>query len=450
MRCNETNPQADAEDDNESLANEHTSQEVQMVVGSYSEVTEGLAIRHAEEDGFDLSSTLLRVDAAIPGAAAIADAVNQYGYALVRFPEGKSWTDLMERKTPGYEGWKHFATYDAKGGVSGGNAAIRQAGLQPVAVANIAMQGMAMATGLAYMAKLDNALTHMNERIDSIIKTMEEEYLSELEGHAVSLAEYSSCFDEYSSSSEERTSVITDTRRILSDLQGYWRKEMRRIEDLRARLSAQGKSIKEADAKELLREYKGIDERMRFIFRLIVAARQVLLQYTTSFTSRRLKKDRSLVESLRDDYLSARESAFTSFESLASQIKVPLLETMPQALAHSVKPTSDLKPLFLGYLGGGAFGAAAVGVTRMANRTGRGVDEQTKERRAQFLAEAQENVKYVERVTKAYELQLDKIEFRFSKANALLISPDGVCALEVEDDKVPAGENDRTDSKKVS
>lgn len=41
------------------------------------------------------------LDAIIPAAGAAVDAVAQYNHAIVRFPKGAKWADLIDRKTPG-------------------------------------------------------------------------------------------------------------------------------------------------------------------------------------------------------------------------------------------------------------------------------------------------------------------------------------------------------------
>ena len=90
------NVDRDGNDEN-SLSDQSTSQEAEMVLGPLDEITEGLTVRYAEEESFNVHSELAKADMLVPGAAAVADAVNQYGYALVRFPKGKSWNDLMPR-----------------------------------------------------------------------------------------------------------------------------------------------------------------------------------------------------------------------------------------------------------------------------------------------------------------------------------------------------------------
>lgn len=425
--------QPDAEDNLNPEESHKSSQEIELVVGSFDQVTAGLAIRYAEEEDFDVSSMLARADAAIPGAAAIADAVNQYGYAIVRFPEGKCWNDLMPRNTPGYEGWSHFATYAENGGVDGGNAAIKQAGLQPAAIANLAMQGAAMALGLAYMARIDNKLGEISKGIDEILRYMEEDYVSRLEGHAIALTEYGECFEEYAGSTEERTSVITNTQRIYEKLRGYWRKELRRLANLQTKLRSQGKSVMESDARRLLSEYKGIDDRMRYIFGLAVISRQVLLQYSPNYKRSRIARERKIVYTMRDEYLSSRESIIQGFESLARGIKAPLGETMPRALLNNMRP-KELKLGLYGLMVGSPIAAgigAAVGVGAYAARVSDGIDEDNSNRQSQFRQDVSRVADYIENVATEYGRELDNIEFRFNRANAILIGPESLCPLEI-------------------
>ncbi len=86
-------------------------------------------------------------DALIPVATAGADAAAQYGMAIVKFPEGVTWGDLCVRKS---DGWNLLSSF--KDGKFNDMAGIKQAALQPTAVANLAMQGAAVAVGAAYMA----------------------------------------------------------------------------------------------------------------------------------------------------------------------------------------------------------------------------------------------------------------------------------------------------------
>lgn len=48
------------------------------------------------------------VGAMIPAAGAVVDAAGQFEHAIVRFPKGAKWADLIDRKTPGWEGFKQL------------------------------------------------------------------------------------------------------------------------------------------------------------------------------------------------------------------------------------------------------------------------------------------------------------------------------------------------------
>lgn len=428
-------PEAEGSDDG-SMSEGTPSQETRMLVGSFEQVTDDLNIRYAEEESFDVESILAKADAVVPGSVAVADAVNQYGYALVRFPEGKSWNDLMPRKTPGYEGWSHFATYGENGGVGGGNAAIRQAGLQPAAVANLAMQGAAMALGLAYMARIDSKLSDISKGIDEILLYMEEDYVSRLEGHAVALAEYREFYEEYANSVEERTSAITNTERIFEKLRGYWRKELRRMERLQTEVRSQGKTVKEADARRMLEMFIGIDNRMRYIFGLAIISREILMQYGANFSHSRISRERRTVFSMRDEYVSSRDSAVRRFNEMAKRIKAPITKSIPRAFVEQAEPKLDLLPVKYGAWLGGLLGAgigATIGAAGLAVRVGAGVGNVNSERQQKYLRDVSRIASYIEDTAQAYGRELDNLEFRFNEANALLIGPESITPLVVVD-----------------
>lgn len=439
MHDDATTPRQEIESSNDGSKGESiSSQETKLVVGPFEQVIDDLSIRYAEEESFDVESILAKADAVVPGSVAVADAVNQYGYALVRFPEGKSWNDLMLRKTPGYEGWSHFATYGENGGVGGGNAAIRQAGLQPAAVANLAMQGAAMALGLAYMARIDSKLSDISKGIDEILLYMEEDYVSRLEGHAVALAEYREFYEEYANSVEERTSVITNTQRIYEKLRGYWRKELRRMERLQAEVRSQGKTVKEADARRLLEKFIGIDNRMRCIFGLAIVSREILMQYGANFSHSRISRERRTVFSMRDEYVSSRDSAVRSFNKMAKRIKAPITKSIPQAFVEQADPKHDLLPVKYGAWLGGPIGAsigATIGAAGLAVRVGVGVDNVNSERQQEYLRDIAKIANYIEDTAQEYGHELDKLEFRFNEANALIIGPESITPLLVVDAK---------------
>lgn len=133
---------------------------------------------------------------------------------MVKFPEGVGWADLCVRRR---DGWKLLS--NLKGGKFNEMAAIRQAGIQPVAVANLALQGMAVLVGQAYMTQINDRLEGLSNGIAEIQKSMESSRESELESHFDALERLVLMFDEYGSDQSKRTvalQVVEDATRAAS------------------------------------------------------------------------------------------------------------------------------------------------------------------------------------------------------------------------------------------
>ena len=269
---------------------------------------------------------------------------------------------------------------------------------------------------------------------------MEEEYLSRIEGHADVLAEYMECYEEYAASTEERTAAITNTQRIYEKLRSYWRKELRRMEDLQNELDRQGKTVKEADARRLLRQYVGIDNRMRYIFGLTIISHEVLMQYSSNFSSRRIDRERQTILSMHDTYIDSRDRTVRDFNRMAKRIKAPLIRTVPQALREQTDPEVDLRHILLGARYAGLLGAG-VGVVGLAIRVGEGVGDVNSRRQDRYRKEIAKVANYIDDATNAYARELDNLDFRFNRANAFLIGPDGLCLLEVTDTSTASSDN---------
>lgn len=120
---------------------------------------------HRSFDGSTIDSGMF-LNAMIPAVGSAVDAAAQYGQAIVRFPKGTNWSDLLNRKTPGWEGFKQLGIL--KDGKFQPQAAIKQAKLQPVAIGNLALQGAAMVVGQAYMVEINKQLDEITEGISSI------------------------------------------------------------------------------------------------------------------------------------------------------------------------------------------------------------------------------------------------------------------------------------------
>lgn len=431
--CDETGI-TPSEDQESSMKEHEPSESPELIVGSYDEVMEGLSVRHLEEDSFDAIDLLTSADAVIPEAATIADAVSQYGYALVRFPEGKSFKDLMPRKTPGYEGWSHFATYDKNGGVAGGNAAIKQAGLQKPAIANLAMQSAAFALGLAYMARIDNKMGDIYKSIRSIQDYLEGDYIASLEGDADSLLDYAQNYDIYAGDESQCASIGNVTEGILRDLNKCWRKELSRMGVLHSDMRLRTKSVTNTEAEEYLMRYADINKRASLILELSFLARQVRLRYNGDMSSRRIDLDKTAIARMRNRYLDSRECVLEEFREMADTLRIPIgdaltkgtsdgVETVKSAFRSSSRPHSAIA---LGLL---AVAGIAVTTIRVSDELQNGAELQ-KRKLLKVISTTEDDV---EKLADSFEVQFERIDFEHNKANALLIDRHGMRPVEVID-----------------
>ena len=88
----------------------------------------------------------------------------------MKFPEGVTWADLCVRQS---DGWNLLSSFNKETGKFNKMAGIKQAGLQPQAVANIALQSAAVAVGMAYMNEINDKLEGLQEGIEEIQRVME-------------------------------------------------------------------------------------------------------------------------------------------------------------------------------------------------------------------------------------------------------------------------------------
>lgn len=142
-------------------------------------------------------------DALIPAAANAAQAAQTYGMAVVKFPEGVGWANLCVRKS---DGWNLLS--NMKGGKFNEMAAIKQAGLQPAAVANLALQGAAVLVGQAYMTQINDKLEGISKGVAEIQRAMERSRECRLKARFDALERVALMFDESGVNSDKRTVAL--------------------------------------------------------------------------------------------------------------------------------------------------------------------------------------------------------------------------------------------------
>ena len=116
------------------------------------------------------------VDALMPLTANAAQAAQEYGMAVVKFPDGVGWADLCVRND---DGLKLLA--NIKGGKFNRMAGLKQAKLQPAAAVNLVLQGAAIVVGMAYMNQISDKLDGLQSGIEEIQRDMQRERDAEIE-----------------------------------------------------------------------------------------------------------------------------------------------------------------------------------------------------------------------------------------------------------------------------
>ena len=103
------------------------------------------------------------LNALVPLVTNVGQTVSTLDMAIVKFPESVGWADLCVRHK---DGWNLLSNF--KGGRFNEMAGIKRAGLQPAAVANLALQGAAVAVGQAYMTQINDKLESIDAGISEI------------------------------------------------------------------------------------------------------------------------------------------------------------------------------------------------------------------------------------------------------------------------------------------
>lgn len=242
-------------------------------------------------------------DALVPVAANAVQAAQTYGMAVVKFPEGVGWADLCVRRR---DGWKLLS--NLKDGKFNEMAAIRQAGIQPVAVANLALQGMAVLVGQAYMTQINDRLEGLSNGIAEIQKSMESSRESELESHFDALERLVLMFDEYGSDQSKRTvalQVVEDATRAAQLACHFESKELREI----GAGASRRKKLSKGDVEGLIRRLKKVEDHASVAFQLLLAARQTGMRLECDYTNGRIEKELSVIRKMADEISGARSCA---------------------------------------------------------------------------------------------------------------------------------------------
>lgn len=359
-------------------------------------------------------------DAMIPAAGAIADAATQYSQAIVKFPDGRGWADLLNRVTPGDEGWKTLATMKNK--KFDAQAMIKQAKLQPAAVANLALQGAAIVVGQAYMVEINKQLDMLTSGIASIQEEMRLERESNIEAAMATLKEYADDYMLITADMERRQAVKNHIELIRREALEAWVFQVRHMKALQE-VIAKTKNPKEKQLKELVSKFNQRERAARDAFLLLMAADQTRMQYHRDFDVEAVSKEKEVLQDRLAEYSRVRDIAQAQL-----LISIKKLKTRPIAIPEAnVKEKRSTNPL-QAFMDVAAEQVPRVFLPVMIDEAKR-QNEETKKR---FHAAVSRNNPLEVAADQQIE-SLDTIGFIYNEADTLLIDDNGIHFLKQGD-----------------
>ena len=378
---------------------------------------EGSAVRSIEIPAHRAAA--VAADSLIPAGAAAAQAAGELGMAVVKFPEGIGWADLCVRKS---DGWNLLSNF--KDGRLNDMAAIKQEGLQPAAAANLALQGAAVAVGMAYMNKISDELEGLRSGIDEIQRDMERERDAELGAAFDGLARLALKFEEYGASPEKRQTGQQIIERSLHEADKAWDYEMARIRDHAVHVRGEKRLAAEkiVDESHLLGSIEG---RVAVAFRLTVAALQMGMRFDGDFTEERIAADRQIASRKVEQFAVAHEEAQLAINDKVSKVGGVLI-----ALADAPEDVYEAPNPVLGVLHAIGQNAERVNLAKMHEKA----KSNLAEKRARLLSEVQAENR-VQPIAEQFESELDELGFAFNEADTLVFEDGAVRLLKASGEK---------------
>ena len=378
-----------------------------------------LEIDRYEHKSFDSGSIggTAFVDAMIPAAGAVVDAAAQYGHAIVRFPEGANWADLINRKTPGWEGFKQLGIL--KDGKFQRQAAIKQAKLQPAAVGNLALQGAAMVVGQMYMVEINKQLEEITAGISEIQEEMLLERESNIEACMEMLKEYSEDYMTISDDPVELQAVRTQIEAIRKEAKSAWNFQVKQLQSMEKSLRKSGK-LKEDDLKAKMKEFAQRDKSAHDAFVFLMAAEQVKMQYSQSYTESQIAKERESIQSRISEYSTLRDEVQQQLFN-----KINKIGGRPLAIPSADKSQGRAGNPFE-WIGQQA---PRIFIPNMRTEAKR-LNEEKRDTYESFVKREDP----ISETADARLANLDDIDFIYNQANMLLIDKNGIHYLKEDED----------------
>lgn len=367
------------------------------------------------------------LDSIIPLGGQIANTIEQYGQAVVRFPEGIGWKDLMNRKTPGWEEWKQLR--GLKDGKFQPMAAIKQRGISPTAAANLALQGAAMVVGQAYMAEISNQLQALEEGVAAIQREMKIEREAKVQGSFRTLMRYVERFDEYSESPEKRQAALNEIEHILGEANNAWVFEIKAMQELGKNIS-KAKRMDEAEVKKTMGRLRNAEAHAATAFQLMSAIEQVSMRYDDDFSPRRIERERERMQKTLEEYGNARGAAYGALDKQIMKMK-------GRRLAAPDVKEDDYESI-------NAVADFAHGALRQAERFTplalvQEGGKKHEERKNGYLDKAHSESP-VKAIAESQSEDLDNLNYIYNEAEAIVISEDGIKFVSDIKDLPPAAD----------
>ena len=355
------------------------------------------------------------VDSLVPLAANAGQAAQEYGMAVVKFPEGVGWADLCVRKS---DGWNLLSSFD-KDGKFNAMAGIKQAGLTPVGAANLALQAGAAAVGMAYMNQINKQLTALQEGVGEVLKEMAFERDATLKTAFDDLRMLGERQHEFLATPEKRAQALQIADRARHDANEAWNYQLSAVRDWGEKLAKDKKVTDEKAIRGKIAELAPLEARAAYAYKLVAMAERISMGIESDYTAERIEGARKLAKRLEGEYEAAIGPIETDLLDRISKIGgLPLLVADAEDDGYEAQ-----NPVF----------DVAHEIGRQANRLNpfrmaKAAEDDLSSRKTAVLGQmflANE----VARAEDAYAGQLDDLDFAFNEADALFIGDGQIRAI---------------------
>lgn len=350
------------------------------------------------------------VDALMPLVVNAAQAAQEYGMAVVKFPDGVGWADLCVRNDDGLKLLSNF-----KDGKFNRMAGLEQAKLQPVAVANFVLQGAAIAVGMAYMNEISDKLDGLQSGIEEIQRDMQRERDAEIEAAYGALMRFVLKYEEYVASAEKRLAAQGIVEHALFQADKAWRYQLKCMRDLSEEIGRKSK-LSEKEIIENSNRFAVMEGNAAIAFELYIAAQQVGMRLDNNYSEQCIAKDRQLAEKMVDEFSDVRGAAYCSLSK-----KISKVGGMPLVLADSEDDSYEGNNFVLAALHDAGQAVNRVNPVRMRDKAKADVSKKREKLREAIVVED-----VVGEIARRNEAQLEDLRFAFNEADTVVVKPDGV------------------------